>query len=150
MRVVLGSDHAGYELKQQLIDYVRELGHEVLDVGTHSTASVDYPDFSEAVGQAVIEKRADRGILICGSGIGSVISVNKIPGIRAGVCHDCYSAHQGVEHDDMNVLVMGARIIAVALAQDLVKVFLSAEFSNEDRHRKRLDKVKALEAKHLK
>jgi len=150
MRVVLGSDHAGYELKQQLIDYVRELGHDVLDVGTHSTASVDYPDFSEAVGQAVIEKRGDRGILICGSGIGSVISVNKIPGIRAGVCHDCYSAHQGVEHDDMNVIVMGARIIAIALAQDLVKVFLSAKFSNEDRHRKRLDKVKALEAKHLK
>lgn len=150
MRVVLGSDHAGYELKQQLIDYVREIGHDFLDVGTHSTASVDYPDFSEAVGQAVIEKRADRGILICGSGIGSVISVNKIPGIRAGVCHDCYSAHQGVEHDDMNVLVLGARIIGIALAQDLVKVFLGARFSEEDRHRRRLDKVKALESKYLK
>jgi ribose 5-phosphate isomerase B len=150
MRVVLGSDHAGYELKQQLIDYVRELGHDSLDVGTHSTAAVDYPDFSEAVGQAVLEKRADRGILICGSGIGSVISVNKIPGIRAGVCHDCYSAHQGVEHDDMNVLVMGARIIGIALAQDLVKVFLGAKFSEEGRHRRRLDKVKALEAKYLK
>jgi ribose 5-phosphate isomerase B len=149
MRVVLGSDHAGYELKQQLIDSVRELGHDVLDVGTHSTASVDYPDFSEAVGRAVIEKKADRGILICGSGIGSVISVNKMPGIRAGVCHDCYSAHQGVEHDDMNVLVLGSRIIGIALAQDLVKVFLGAKFSEEDRHRRRLDKVKTLEAKYL-
>jgi ribose 5-phosphate isomerase B len=150
MRVVLGSDHAGYELKQQLVDYVRELGHDVLDVGTNSAASVDYPDFSEAVGRSVIEKRADRGILLCGSGIGSVISANKMPGVRAGVCHDCYSAHQGVEHDDMNVLVMGARIIGIALAQDLVKVFLGAKFSDEARHRRRLDKVKALEAKYLK
>lgn len=150
MRVVLGSDHAGYELKQQLVDYVRELGHDVLDVGTHSTASVDYPDFSEAVGRAVIEKRSDRGILLCGSGIGSVISANKMPGVRAGICHDCYSAHQGVEHDDMNVLVMGARIIGIALAQDLVKAFLGAKFSDEARHRRRLDKMKALEAKYLK
>jgi len=149
MRVVLGSDHAGYELKQQLVKYVTELGHDVVDVGTHSTVSVDYPDYSEAVGEAIIKRKADRGILICGSGVGSVISVNKIPGVRAGICHDCYSAHQGVEHDNMNILVLGARIIAIALAQDLVKVFLDAKFSEDPRHLRRLDKVKKLEAKYL-
>lgn len=149
MRVVLGSDHAGYELKQQLIEYVQSLGHDVLDVGTHDTSSVDYPDFSEAVGKAITEKQAERGILICGSGVGSVIAINKIPGIRAGVCHDCYSAHQGVEHDDMNVLVLGSRIIAIALAQDLVKLFLDAKFSEEPRHQRRLKKIKQLEAKFL-
>jgi ribose 5-phosphate isomerase B len=149
MRVVLGADHAGYELKEQLIEYVRELGHDVLDVGTDSTKSVDYPDFSEAVGYAIMDKKADRGILICGSGIGSVISVNKMPGIRAGVCHDCYSAHQGVEHDDMNVLVLGARIIGIALAQDIVKQYLSATFSEDARHLRRVGKVKKLETKFL-
>lgn len=149
MRVVLGSDHAGYELKQQLVEYVRELGHEVLDVGTNDTSSVDYPDFSEAVGKTVIDGRADRGILLCGSGVGSVIAVNKIPGIRAGVCHDSYSAHQGVEHDDMNVLVLGARIVAIALARDLVKIYLDAEFSEEPRHKRRLAKIKKLEERHL-
>jgi len=149
MRIVIGADHAGYELKQQLIAYVRELGHDVLDVGTDSTASVDYPDFSEALGYAIMDKRADRGILICGSGVGSVISVNKIPGIRAGVCHDCYSAHQGVEHDDMNVLVLGARIIGIALAQDIVKQYLAATFSEDPRHLRRVGKVKKLEAKFL-
>jgi RpiB/LacA/LacB family sugar-phosphate isomerase len=150
MRVVLGSDHAGYELKQQILDYVKELGHEILDVGTHDGSSVDYPDFAEAVGTAIIDNKADRGILICGSGVGSVIAVNKIPGIRAGICHDCYSAHQGVEHDNMNVLVMGARIIAIALAQDLVKLFLDAQFTMESRHQRRLAKVKALENRFLK
>ena len=145
MRVVLGSDHAGFELKQQVLEYVREMGHEVLDVGTHDSSSVDYPDFAEAVGTAIMNKRADRGILMCGSGIGSVIAANKIPGIRAGICHDCYSAHQGVEHDDMNVMVIGARIIAIALARDLVKIFLEAKFSEEARFKRRLDKVKKLE-----
>ena len=145
MRVVLGSDHAGFELKQQILEYVREFGHEVLDVGTHDTSSVDYPDFAEAVGTAIVNDRADRGILICGSGIGSVIAANKIPGIRAGICHDCYSAHQGVEHDDMNVMVIGARIIAIALARDLVKIFLEAKFLEEARFKRRLDKVKKLE-----
>lgn len=145
MRVVLGSDHAGFELKQQVLEYVREMGHEVLDVGTHDSSSVDYPDFAEAVGTAIMNKRADRGILMCGSGIGSVIAANKIPGIRAGICHDCYSAHQGVEHDDMNVMVIGARIIAIALARDLVKIFLEAKFSEEARFTRRLDKVKKLE-----
>ena len=145
MRVVLGSDHAGFELKQQILEYVREFGHEVLDVGTHDTSSVDYPDFAEAVGTAIVNNKADRGILMCGSGIGSVIAANKIPGIRAGICHDCYSAHQGVEHDDMNVMVIGARIIAIALARDLVKIFLEAKFLEEARFKRRLDKVKKLE-----
>jgi ribose 5-phosphate isomerase B len=145
MRVVLGSDHAGFELKQQILEYVRELGHEVLDVGTHDSSSVDYPDFAEAVGTAIVNDKADRGILMCGSGIGSVIAANKIPGIRAGICHDCYSAHQGVEHDDMNVMAIGARIIAIALARDLVKIFLEAKFLEEARFKRRLDKVKKLE-----
>ena len=149
MRVVLGSDHAGYELKQQILEYVKTLGHEVLDVGTHDNSSVDYPDFAEAVGTAVIDKKADRGILFCGSGVGSAIAVNKIPGIRAGICHDCYAAHQGVEHDDMNVLVLGARIIAIALAQDLVRIFLEARFSEEERHKRRLAKITNLENKYL-
>jgi ribose 5-phosphate isomerase B len=147
MRVVLGADHAGFELKQTLVSHVQAMGHEVLDVGTDSAAAVDYPDYAEAVGMAIITKEADRGILICGSGVGSVIAVNKIPGIRAAVCHDCYSAHQGVEHDDMNVLVLGARIIGSSLAQDLVWFFLGAEFSNEDRHLRRIEKVRNLEAK---
>jgi RpiB/LacA/LacB family sugar-phosphate isomerase len=145
MRVVLGSDHAGFELKQQILEYVRELGHEVLDVGTHDSSSVDYPDFAEAVGTAIVNNKADRGILMCGSGIGSVIAANKIPGIRAGICHDCYSAHQGVEHDDMNVMVIGGRIIAIALARDLVKIFLEAKFLEEARFKRRLDKVKKME-----
>lgn len=149
MRVVLGSDHAGFDLKQQILEYVRSLGHEVLDAGTHDNSSVDYPDFAEAVGSAIINKEADRGILLCGSGVGSVIAVNKMPGIRAGICHDCYAAHQSVEHDDMNVLVLGARIIGIALAQDLVKIFLEAKFSEDARFKRRLDKVTNLENKYL-
>ena len=149
MRIVLGSDHAGFELKQQILKYVQSLGHEVLDVGTHDSSSVDYPDFAEAVGKAIINNEADRGILFCGSGVGSVIAVNKIPGIRAAICHDCYAAHQGVEHDDMNVLVLGARIIAIALAQDLVRMFLDARFSEDARFKRRLDKVTNLENKYL-
>ena len=150
MRVVLGSDHAGFEMKQQILEYVRELGHEVVDVGTHDTSSVDYPDFAAAVGEAVIHNRADRGILFCGSGVGSVITVNKIPGIRAAICHDGYSAHQGVEHDDMNVLVLGARVIGIALAQDLAKLFLDAQFIDDERFKRRLAKVEKLEKQYLK
>lgn len=148
MRVVIGSDHAGFELKQHLIDYLSELGHHIIDVGTHSGDSVDYPDFAEAVAMALLEGRADRGLLICGSGVGASVAANKLPGIRAGLCHDTYSAHQGVEHDDMNVLVMGARVIGPALARELVHAFLSAEFLGEERHRRRLDKVRALEARY--
>ena len=145
MRVVLGSDHAGFELKKELITYLHELGHFVLDVGTKSTVPVDYPDYAEAVGQALLEGRADRAILICGSGVGASVAANKLPGIRAGLCHDTYSAHQGVEHDDMNVLVLGARVIGSGLARELARAFLSAQFSGEERHRRRLAKITALE-----
>jgi RpiB/LacA/LacB family sugar-phosphate isomerase len=148
MRVVLGSDHAGFEMKQNILAHVRALGHQVLDVGTDSSSPVDYPDFAEALGMAIVNNEADRGILICGSGVGAVVAVNKIPGIRASVCHDCYSAHQGVEHDNMNVLVLGSRVIAAELAHDLVWLFLGAEFSGEDRHQRRLAKLEKLESKY--
>ena len=146
MRLVLGSDHAGFSLKQEIADELRGQGHEVLDVGTDSLAPVDYPDFAEAVGRAVVEKRAERGVLICGSGVGASVAANKIPGVRAAICHDCYSAHQGVEHDDMNVLVLGGRIVGPALAKDLVRALVGASYTGEERHARRLEKIKALEA----
>src|SRR5271169_1853207 len=121
MRMVVGSDHAGFELKEAVAAHLRELGFEVLDVGTFSTDPVDYPDFAEAVGTAVLDGRAERGVLICGSGVGASVAANKLPGIQAGLCHDTYSAHQGVEHDEMNVLVLGARVIGIALAKELVE-----------------------------
>jgi ribose 5-phosphate isomerase B len=147
MRIALGSDHAGFEMKGTLAKHLGELGHQVVDVGTYSADPVDYPDFAEAVGKAVLDGRADRGVLICGSGVGASVAANKIRGIRAGLCHDSYSAHQGVEHDDMNVLVLGARVIGLALARELVSAYTSAKFSNEERHVRRLNKVKALEAR---
>jgi RpiB/LacA/LacB family sugar-phosphate isomerase len=150
MRIVLGADHAGFEMKRDLVAYVRGLGYEVEDVGTtSSTEPDDYPDFAEAVGTGLREGRAERGILICGSGVGVSVAANKMPGIRAAICHDTYSAHQGVEHDDMNVLVLGSRIIGQQLARELVRYFLSAKFSGEERHVRRLAKVKAIEAKFL-
>lgn len=148
MKVALGSDHAGFELKQDLVGYVHDLGHEVLDLGTTSTAPVDYPKFSEAVALAVRDGRAERGILICGSGVGASVAANKIPGIRAGLCHDTYSAHQGVEHDNMNVLVMGGRVIGEALARELVGAYLGAHFSGEERHRRRLAEIGAIESRY--
>jgi len=148
MKIVLGSDHAGFDLKQDLAHFVRDLGHEILDVGTHSKDPVDYPDFSEAVSLAVIEGRADRGILICGSGVGASVAANKIPGIRAGLCHDTYSAHQGVEHDNMNILVMGGRVIGEELARELVCAFLAARFTGEERHLRRLEKIKSIESRY--
>jgi RpiB/LacA/LacB family sugar-phosphate isomerase len=147
MRVVLGSDHAGFEMKQKILDYVKSLGHEIVDVGAHDAAPSDYPDFAEALATAILSGRAERGILICGSGVGASVAANKIAGIRAGACHDCYSAHQGVEHDNMNVLVLGARVIGIELARDLAAVFLEAKFSGEERHMRRLAKVQALEKK---
>ncbi|HEY7515233.1 MAG TPA: ribose 5-phosphate isomerase B [Vicinamibacteria bacterium] len=147
MRVVVGADHAGFVLKQEIAEDLRRRGHEVLDVGTNSTAPVDYPDSAEAVGRAVTEGRAERGVLVCGSGVGASVAANKLPGVRAAVCHDAYSAHQGVEHDDMNVLVLGGRIVGPALAHELVEAFLAARFSGDERHVRRLDKVKALEAR---
>jgi RpiB/LacA/LacB family sugar-phosphate isomerase len=148
MLIAIASDHAGFELKNELRPFVENLGHQVLDLGAYSEQpGDDYPDFAEAVGMAVRDHRADRGVLVCGSGVGVSVAASKIPGIRAAVCHDSYSAHQGVEHDDMNVLVMGSRIIAVELAKELVNRFLNARFSGEERHVRRLGKVKAIETR---
>ena len=148
MRIVIGADHAGFELKQILGAYLRDRGHEVIDKGTDSAEAVDYPDFAEAVGKALIDGQAERAVLICGSGVGASVSANKIPGIRAAVCHDSYSARQGVEHDDMNVLVLGARIVGIELARELVNHFLAAKFSDEERHRRRVEKIRALERRY--
>jgi RpiB/LacA/LacB family sugar-phosphate isomerase len=148
MRIVIGSDHAGFELKKQIAVYLKQGKHEVLDIGTDSTEPVDYPDYAEALGKAILEGRAERGVLICGSGVGASVAANKMPGIRAGLCHDTYSAHQGVEHDDTNVLVLGARVVAYALAEELVRAFIEASFTNEERHRRRLEKIKAMEMKY--
>lgn len=145
MCVALGADHAGFHLKLDIASLLEKLGHEILDLGAHGTEQSDYPDYAEAVGLALLQGRASRGILICGSGVGASIAVNKLPGIRAAVCHDTYSARQGVEHDDMNVLVLGARIVGPQLARELVRAFLAATFSGEARHRRRLEKLKALE-----
>jgi len=145
MRVAIASDHAGFKLKQDLVRYLGELGHNVVDLGTNSEDPVDYPDCAAALGDAVLVGTAERGILICGSGVGASVAVNKLKGIRAGVCHDTYSAHQGVEHDDMNVLVLGARVIGPALGRELAAAFVQARFSGEERHVRRLNKVKALE-----
>ena len=149
MRVVLGSDHAGFDMKQHLVELVKRLGHEVLDVGTHGPEPVDYPDFALAVAEAIRRGQADRGVLLCGSGVGASVALNKVPGLRGAVCHDTYSAHQGVEHDDMNVLVLGARIIGPMLADELVNAFLPARFTGEPRHLRRLDKVRAIEERFL-
>ena len=148
--MVIGSDHAGFRLKNAMGDVVRSLGHAVLDLGAFNENPSDYPDYAEAVGRAVVEGRADRGILICGSGVGASIAANKLAGVRAGICHDTYSGHQGVEHDNMNILVMGSRVIGEKLADDIVRAFLGANFTNEERHVRRLAKVHALEEKMLK
>jgi RpiB/LacA/LacB family sugar-phosphate isomerase len=148
MRLVIGADHAGFELKQQLANHLRERGHEVIDAGTTSNAPVDYPDFAEAVGTSLRTRQADRGVLVCGSGVGASVAANKIPGIRAGLCHDAYSARQGVEHDDMNVLVLGARVIGSELAKELVERFITAQFTGEERHRRRLEKINSLEGRY--
>jgi ribose 5-phosphate isomerase B len=145
MRIAIGADHAGFALKQKLGDYLRELGHEVSDTGTVNTEPVDYPDYAEAVGQLILTGGADRGVLVCGSGVGASVAANKLPGIRAAVCHDTYSARQGVEHDDMNILVLGARIIGEELAGELVRAFLAARFTAEERHLRRVTKIKVLE-----
>jgi len=145
MRIAVGADHAGFQLKQVIAADLRNAGHEVIDRGTDSEAPVDYPDFAEAVAKSLIGGQAERGVLICGSGVGASVAINKIPGVRAGLCHDSYSARQGVEHDDMNVLVLGARVIGVELARELVSRFLAAKYTHEERHRRRLAKIQALE-----
>ena len=150
MKIVIGSDHAGFELKNELKALVESLGHDVHDVGAlEYDAQDDYPDFAEKLAIELVEGRADRGILLCGSGVGASIAANKFPGIRAANCEDYYSAHQGVEHDQMNVLVMGGRIIGGAVASDMVRAYLGAEFSSEERHLRRLGKVKAIEARYM-
>jgi RpiB/LacA/LacB family sugar-phosphate isomerase len=150
MKIVIGSDHAGFQLKTSMDSFLKSLGHMVLDIGAYDDKPSDYPDFAELVGKAILDGRAERGILICGSGVGVSVAANKMIGIRAAVCHDSYSAHQGVEHDNMNVLVLGSRIIGEKLAEDLVKNFLSAKFTNEERHVRRLAKVHAIEMRMLK
>ena len=147
MRIVIGSDHAGLLLKEDLVAHIRRLGHEVVDVGTHGTQAVDYPDYAVAVSTVLLDGSADRAVLICGSGVGASVAANKLPGIRAGLCHDTYSAHQGVEHDNMNVLVLGGRVIGPALAHELVTAYLAAEFTGEERHRRRLQKIEVLESR---
>src|SRR6185436_20941303 len=144
MRIAIGSDHAGFELKESLKLFLADKA-DVLDVGTYSGDAVDYADYASAVGTALREHRADRGIILCGSGVGASMAANRIPGIRAGLCHDTYSAHQGVEHDDMNVLVLGGRVVGADLARELIHAFLSARFSGDERHVRRLAKLIALE-----
>jgi RpiB/LacA/LacB family sugar-phosphate isomerase len=145
MRIAIGADHAGFALKQEIGTYLQELGHAVMDLGTMNTTPVDYPDYAEAVGRAILEGQSQRGVLICGSGVGASVAANKLPGIRAAVCHDTYSARQGVEHDDMNILVLGARVIGAQLARELFRSFLSAAFTAEERHVRRVAKIQALE-----
>ena len=145
MHIALAADHAGFELKEKIAAYLKEAGFEILDLGTHDGEPVDYPDFARAIGEALQEEKADRGILICGSGVGACVAANKMSNIRAGLCHDTYSAHQGVEHDDINVLCLGARVVGQELAKELVMAFLSARFTGEERHRRRLAKIQAME-----
>ena len=145
MRIALAADHAGYLLKNELKSKLSEQGHQVTDLGTNSAASTDYPDSAEAVATAILGGQAERGIIVCGSGAGVSIAANKFPGIRAAVCHDTYTAHQAVEHDDMNVLCLGARVIGGALAIDLACAFVAAKYAGEERFQRRLDKVLAIE-----
>jgi ribose 5-phosphate isomerase B len=148
MRIAIGSDHAGFPLKDLLRSFLTGLGHKVQDVGAHSSQPVDYPDYAEAVADCVLRGDAERGIMICGSGVGASVTANKLPGIRAGLCHDTYSAHQGVEHDQMNVLVLGARVIGEEMARELVQAYINARFTEEERHLRRLAKVAAIEKRY--
>jgi ribose 5-phosphate isomerase B len=145
MIIAVAADHAGYPLKEMVLATVKAVGHEVLDLGVFDTQPVDYPDYAEMVARAIQEKKAERGILLCGSGVGACIAANKFKGVYAGVCHDTYSAHQGVEHDDMNVICLGARIIGPELVREIVCAFLKADFSTEERHVRRVNKVRAFE-----
>jgi ribose 5-phosphate isomerase B len=150
MKLAIAADHAGFPLKEEVREHVRTLGHEIEDLGAFNTDPSDYPDFAVLVGKALMEGRVERGILICGSGVGVCIAANKMPGVRAGMCHDTYSAHQGVEHDEMNVLVLGARIIGSALAFECVESYLKASFiGTQERFVRRLNKVKAIERRYM-
>jgi len=145
MRIVIGADHAGFELKASVVKQLEAYGHTSIDVGTHNNDPVDYPDLAREVAEAILEGKADLGVLICGSGIGGCIAANKFPGIRAGVCHDTYSARQGREHDDVNVLCLGARVVGSALVEEIVKTWLQARFSELPRHKQRLEKIAEIE-----
>ncbi len=145
MKIAIAADHAGFPLKARVIEVVRARGHEAIDLGTHSTDPVDYPDIAKALGECIQRGEAERGVLLCGSGVGASVAATKLRGIRSAVCHDTYSAHQGVEHDDMNVLALGARIIGPELLAELVRAFVDASFSGEERHVRRLAKITALE-----
>ncbi|NDJ78470.1 MAG: ribose 5-phosphate isomerase B [Chloroflexi bacterium] len=149
MKIAIGSDHAGYPLKAAVVEYLRAQGHDVSDLGTdNADVSVDYPDFAERVAEHVVDGAAERGIVVCGSGVGASIAANKVPGAYAALCHDTYSAHQGVEHDNMNVLCVGSRIIGPALAHEIVEAFVNATFeSDQERHVRRHNKVRAIEQK---
>jgi len=147
MTVAVAADHAGFDMKQLLIAALAEEGHTLIDLGTNSREPVDYPDFARAVGEAILTGRAERGIIVCGSGVGACVAANKMKGIRAGTCHDTYSGHQGVEHDDMNVLCLGSRVIGTAPALEISRAFLAARFSHEERHARRVAKTRDIELK---
>ncbi len=150
MKIAIGADHGGYSLKNALVTYLQELGHTMNDCGTYDTAAVDYPDYARAVATLITESKAERGILICGSGVGAGVAANKFPGIRAAVCHDTFSARQGVEDDNMNVLCLGARVVGPELAKEIVRTYLGATFSGAERHVRRLAKVEAIEKEFMK
>ena len=145
MKIAVACDHAGFPFKELALETIRSMGHTPLDLGTDSTDPVDYPDYAKKVGRAIQSGEVDRGLLVCGSGVGAAIAACKMRGVRAGVCHDAYSARQAVEHDNVNVLALGARVIGPSLARTLIKEFLAAEFTHEDRHERRLAKIAALE-----
>ena len=149
MKIAIGADHAGFELKDKIVVELKKLGHDVLDLGTNSAEAVDYPDFAVKVGDAVAAKGVERGIVVCGSGVGACVAANKVRGVRAGLCHDTFSAHQGVEDDDVNVLCLGARVVGQELAFEILRVWLKAKFSHAERHMRRLNKVLAIEAQSL-
>ncbi|MDP6153668.1 MAG: ribose 5-phosphate isomerase B [Phycisphaeraceae bacterium] len=151
MIIAVACDHGGYPLKAELVQLLESLGHEVRNLGAHELDPADdYPDYARYVGQAIQHGHADRGVIICGSGVGACVAANKMKGVRAGLCHDTYSARQCVEHDDVNVLCLGARIVGVELARELIRAFISTVFSGEERHTRRLEKVNAIEAAGLK
>ena len=147
MKIAIAADHGGFPIKEELSQLLRSMGHDVQDLGAHQLEPTDdYPDYARYVGQAIQNGHADRGILLCGSGVGASVAANKMKGVRAGLCHDGYSAHQGVEHDDINVLCLGARIVGSALTTELVTAFVNAKFTGEERHARRLEKVNAIES----
>jgi ribose 5-phosphate isomerase B len=148
MKIAIGADHAGFPLKAAVVERLKAKGHDVTDLGTHSEAAVDYPDFAHAVASAVAEGRAERGVMLCGSGVGATVAVNKVPGVRGALCHDTFSARQGVEDDDVNVLCLGARVVGVSLALEVLDAWVGARFSNAERHARRRDKVIALERRY--